>query len=387
MPRGGAEFAGPRARARLRAVGALSTALAVAGSAAAEPAVRVLLAEGAASARIEAAGRSAPALVRPGPRRGLRVGGRERGAALRLAGPGPHAVDGRHYRGVIEVSRAARGLRVVNEVPLEAYVAGTLLGEVHEAWGAAVLQAQAVAARTYALHRRARAAGRDWDLEASTRGQVYLGADGESEAAWAAVDATRGQVLAFGGELILAAFHATAGGRTASAEEVWGEPLPYLVSVAVEGEDLSPDTYWRAPVSAEELGRNLEGLGHRVGRVAAVEMAERTPSGRCAALLVRGSRGAARVPAADLRRALGEARLRSTLFEVRPAADGFVFVGSGRGHGVGMSQWGARALAGRGADYRAILHRFYPGARLERIAAEPAELAAKPAGAASRRSW
>jgi stage II sporulation protein D len=73
------------------------------------------------------------------------------------------------------------------------------------------------------------------------------------------------------------------------------------------------------------------------------------------------------VSAVALRRALGERRLRSTLFAVRPTTDGFVFVGSGRGHGVGMSQWGARAMAERGAHYRAILGRFYPGARVATI--------------------
>ena len=68
--------------------------------------------------------------------------------------------------------------------------------------------------------------------------------------------------------------------------------------------------------------------------------------------------------ATALRKALGERRLRSTLFDVRATPDGIVFVGSGHGHGVGMSQWGARAMAERGAGYRAILGRFYPGAQL-----------------------
>lgn len=296
-------------------------------------------------------------------------GGRERrveaGRELRLPGPGPHLVEGRRYRGALAVvPQPGGGLRVVNELPLEAYVAGTLLGEVHESWGDAVLEAQAVAIRTYALHRRAQATARGWDVEADTRGQVYLGLDGESEAAWQAVRATRGQVLAWHGEVILAAFHATAGGRTASAAEAWGRPVPYLESVVVEGEDVSPDTYWRARVSSEDLAAAVAAAGADVGRLERIEIAARTPSGRCASLRLRGSAGSAEVKASDLRRALGERRLRSTLFEIRPAPDGVVFVGSGRGHGVGMSQWGARAMAERGAGYRAILRRFYPGARL-----------------------
>lgn len=341
---------------------ALALAL-VAGPAAAEDVtIRVLLLDGAAGVQVARADGE-----------GRHLG---RGARLVLPGPGPHRVEGRRYRGAIEVEAGPSGLRVVNELPLEAYVAGTLLGEVHESWGEAVLQAQAVAIRTYALHRRARAGRRGFDLEADTRGQVYLGMDGESERAWEAVRATGGQVLAWHGEAILAAFHGTAGGRTASAAEVWGREVPYLGSVAVEGEELSPDTYWRAPVSAGELAAALAGLGHEIGAIERVAVAERTPSGRCAALRVGGTAGEAEVPATALRRALGETRLRSTLFDVRSSPDGVIFVGSGHGHGVGMSQWGARAMAERGAGYRAILGRFYPGARLvpaRRVAAAPAD--------------
>jgi stage II sporulation protein D len=148
------------------------------------------------------------------------------------------------------------------------------------------------------------------------------------------------------------------------------------VSVRVPGEELSPDTYWRARVAAEELGDALAALGRDIGRVEALEISRRSPSGRCAGLRARGARGSAEVSAQELQRALGTRRLRSTLFEVRPAAGGFVFVGSGRGHGVGMSQWGARALAERGAGYRAILAAFYPGTRLERMPAPRARGAA-----------
>jgi len=332
---------------------ALLLALLGAPARAEEASVRVLLHEGARSLTVQAHGG-----------RERRIDARRAGAALRLPAPGPHRIEGRRYRGAIEIEAQPGGLRVVNELLLEAYVAGTLLGEVHEDWGDAVLEAQSVAIRTYALHRRAAAGARPWDVEADTRGQVYLGRDGESVTAWRAVDATRGQVLTWNGEVILAAFHGTAGGRTASAAEVWGRALPYLESVAVEGEDVSPDTYWRAPVSGDELGAALAALGEDVGRVERVAIAERTPSGRCASLRMQGSAGSAEVTATALRKALGERRLRSTLFELRPAPDGVVFVGSGRGHGVGMSQWGARAMAERGAGYRAILGRFYPGARL-----------------------
>jgi stage II sporulation protein D len=371
---------------RVAAVGVAVAVCALAGPASGAT-VRVLLLDRRESVQIEPAG-GRPVEVRVG-RGGMRVAGRRSGGALRLEGPGPQLVDGRRYRGAIEVLQRSEGLRVVNEVPLEAYVAGTLLGEVGPDWGTAALEAQAVATRSYALYRRARSAGSmtgglrgGFDLEAGTLGQVYLGMDGESPATWDAVDATRGEVLAFAGQAILAAFHGTSGGRTASAAEVWGEPVPYLVSQPVEGEEASPDTYWRAPVGADELTQRLARAGRPVGRVRSVAVAARSASGRCAVLRVEGSRGSAELGGEALRRLVGETRIRSTLFVVRPAGDGFVFVGSGRGHGVGMSQWGARVMAERGADYRAILRHFYPGAELRHLAIEAAEAPLGPAVAA-----
>jgi stage II sporulation protein D len=137
--------------------------------------------------------------------------------------------------------------------------------------------------------------------------------------------------------------------------------VPYLVSLAVEDEEDSPDTYWRATVSGTTLGRALASLGLRVGRVREVRVIERSESGRALRVAVRGDRGREKLDARALRSALGESVLRSTLFEIRPGDGGFVFVGSGHGHGVGMSQWGGQAMASRGASYREILAAFYPG--------------------------
>jgi stage II sporulation protein D len=300
------------------------------------------------------------------------VDGRVQRNSARFAAPGPHEVDGRHFRGSVELIRERGGLRVLNELPLEDYVAGTVLGEVSEGFGDVVMRAQSIAIRTYALYQRIHPRSPDYDVEAGTSAQVYLGMDGETPAARAAVAATRDQILTFDGEPILAAFHSAAGGRTASAAEVWGRPVPYLLSVGVPGEEDSPDTYWRAPVSAAEIGAALAADGKDVGRVRDLSVTERSTSGRSAALRVRGSEGDVVISGETLRRLLGATRLRSTLFEVRRSADGFVFVGSGSGHGVGMSQWGARALAQRGADARAILARFYPGASIERISSRTA---------------
>jgi stage II sporulation protein D len=298
--------------------------------------------------------------VRPGPGGTLRHGPH---STRRLIVPGSHGLDGRRYRGRLVIQPSQAGLSVVNEVPVERYVEGILLREVYPGWGAAVLRAQAVVARTYALYRRRRTPPeRAWDLTAAQDSQVYGGIAAEAPEARRAVAATHGEVLVFRGRPILAAYHSASGGRTASAREVWGREVPYLVSVPVDGEEVSPDTYWRIPVSTATLGQALAGLGWPIGRVEEVRIAERSKSGRVRRAEVRGSGGEVELSGRDLRRAAGG--LPSTLFEVRREGDRYLFVGSGHGHGVGMSQWGARAMAQRGASYREILEKFYPGARL-----------------------
>jgi stage II sporulation protein D len=227
-----------------------------------------------------------------------------------------------------------------------------------------MLKAQAVVTRTYALYQIARNAGATFDVEAGTRSQVYGGIDAESEAVRRAVRATGGQYLAHRRAPILAAFHSSSGGRTATAQEVWGEPLPYLVSIEVENEEDSPDTYWRASASRTTLGRALAAVGISVGSLREVEVTERSDSGRAIEIRVRGTKGTQEMKARALRTALGASVIRSTLFEIRELEGEIVFVGSGHGHGVGMSQWGAQAMAKSGADHRSILATFYPGTKL-----------------------
>lgn len=355
------------------------------GAGAGGPWIRVLLFEGLDEVEIRDANRGrrlAQVVLVPG--RGLRIDG----GALVPSWRSPASdlvleVRGRRVRGVVEVialaagsssgQPASAGLAVVNELPLERYLAGTLGREMYGSWGEEALRVQAVASRTYVLHQRERRRGDAWHVTSGTQSQVYGGVDAESEVVLAALAATRGEILTRAGTPILAAFHSSSGGRTASAEEVWGEARDYLVSVPVEDEWDSPDAYWRAPVTRTTLGRAVASLGNDVGPIVAARVSRRTDSGRVDRIELQGERGAATVSGRQLRSALGESKLKSTLFELREHAEGFVFVGSGNGHGVGMSQWGARAMARRGDDYRSILRAFYPGTRISRVSGDGPE--------------
>jgi stage II sporulation protein D len=329
-----------------------------------EPIVRVQLVETVSAVRVSHGGGTVK--VKPA-RGGILVGGERVGDVWRPARPaafGGYSVDGRRVRGRLEVRRTAAGISVVNRVGLEDYVAGTLGREVYPNWHPETLKAQAVVTRTYALYEMTRNATQGFDVGAGTGSQVYGGLDAETPSVLKAARATRGEYLAYRNTPILAVFHSASGGRTAASDEVWGEPLPYLVSLEVPNEEDSPDTYWRASVSGTTLGRALAPVGVEVGVVREFRVIERSASGRATRLQVRGKKGSEVIEARALRTALGAAVIRSTLFEIKPSEDGFIIVGSGHGHGVGMSQWGAQAMAQGGARYQKILSTFYPGTRV-----------------------
>jgi len=215
-------------------------------------------------------------------------------------------------------------------------------------------------ARTYALHERARNAGQAYDVESSVLSQrVSRGA--VPARIRTAVRATRGQYLRYSDAPILAAFHSSAGGRTASALEVWGEDVPYLRPVD-SPDDAGPDFFWTYQIGLDDLRAALRdvGLSPRGGRV---RVLERSASGRAALLDVLGLQLSGR----DLRQLLGGRALRSSLFDVRLEGGSARFLGSGAGHGVGLCQWGAREMARRGRSYDGILSHYYPGTRLAKV--------------------
>ena len=170
----------------------------------------------------------------------------------------PVEFDGSAYHGVLVVYRGGGRLAVVNAVDLEDYVRGVVGGEMPFRWPLPALEAQAVAARSYALATRKVAA--PYDLYADTRSQMYLGVSHETPATTAAVDATRGQVVMFGGKVATTYFYSSSGGETESISDAWGVPsVPYLVAVPDPFDVLSPYHDWGPlPVSAKTFGKALK---------------------------------------------------------------------------------------------------------------------------------
>lgn len=220
------------------------------------------------------------------------------------AGGGVTQVDdrGRRYRGVVEAT-GGQALRLVNLVGVEDYLRG--MAEVPGTWPAAAVQAQTVAARTYAL-RSVRSSG---ELCDDARCQVYVGQSAENPGQDAAVAATAGQVLTHQGSLAAAVYSADAGGVSATTFEGFGTPdgvYPYLTTVRYETDNPLP---WRLEVASADVAARLGYPGSLTG----VRIAEAGPSGRALSMVLEGTAGQRTVDGRQFARALG---LRSTRFTV-----------------------------------------------------------------------
>src|SRR4051794_14855427 len=208
----------------------------------------------------------------------------------------PLTWNGRAYHGLLVVRRAGKRLSVVNSLALDDYVRGVVGGEMPDRWNLAALEAQAVAARTYAL--ATLHPSKHFDLFSDTRSQVYGGIGYETERTNLAVERTAGKVLTWRGRIATTFFFSTSGGRTADVREVWPAlgDVPYLHSVDDPYDGSSPHHAWQVVIPASELpSGDLRLVRAADGRVSAV---------------VAGSK---RISATDFRRKLG---LQSTWFDI-----------------------------------------------------------------------
>jgi stage II sporulation protein D len=287
----------------------------------------------------------------------------QRAPVFRVRSNAPIRLQGRDYPSVIELVRHGEGFAVVNELPLEDYLAGVLRAESNERWPIETLKAQAVASRTYAAYQRTISGTRPFHILASVAHQMYAGRVVSESPAWIAVRETAGQVLHWEGELFPAFYHTESGGWTEDPRTVFAaRNMPGLKAVRCEFSAGSPHYYWQLDLRLADLSEVLRRNDVGVGAVTAVDVAERTPSLRAVTLLVRGTQGTVRVRGNDLRRMVGYDTLKSTLFAVAVDGEFARFSGRGYGHGVGLCQWGAKGMAEQGYSARQILEFYYPGA-------------------------
>jgi stage II sporulation protein D len=310
------------------------------------------------------------------------------------AGTAALSVGGVWYSGrVLALPAEGAGVDVVNLVPLETYLEGVVPHEIGEPGpdAYAAVEAQTIAARTYALTRMDMNRAKPFDVEAGVMDQVYRGNEKKSRLASSAVRDTRGLVLSYRGKLCDTYYSGTCGGHTSDIRNVWPDrpDAPFLHGTPDRSGDATTsfcaearNFRWCYSFSGRALGNTLRQTlpalinvaPSSVGELIDLRIVQRTRSGRVGRLEVRTSSGTFNVDGDRIRRALlldvKKGRiLPSTMFDLEKRMNGdrlasVDIVGGGNGHGVGMCQNGALGMARRGYAYEMILRHYYPGSEL-----------------------
>lgn len=289
-------------------------------------------------------------------------------------------VNGKLYRGAVVLRPIIKtdsngiadttGINLINVLDLEDYLLSVVPSEVPSLWPKEVLKAQAIAARSYAVANFGKHRAEGYDVKATVDDQVYRGVIAESAETNAAVAATSGLVLKNSNKVISAFFHSTSGGSTEVSENVWGKPLPYLKSV-VDYDDAAPQFTWRKTITSQDLAKALLGSAQEAQVLLGVLVIGRHPgdSQRVKDVLVVGQDSARVIAGTELRRLFN---LPSTQFSLFQSDSSYIFSGRGYGHGLGLSQWGAKALADNGYNAEQILSYYYKDVTIEPLAPEGA---------------
>lgn len=280
---------------------------------------------------------------------------------------GSIVVNGRSYRGWIEIRKKKNGLLlVVNDLDIEEYLMGVIAEEMPHDWESEALKAQAVASRTYAIYQKRSAGNRPYHIVATVNGQMYGGKRSERRNAVKAVRETEGMVIAYNGDVIPAFYHSSCGGHTEDASHLWDVDEPYLKGVDCDCQEISRYGEWEVTVSLAKIAAALGQRGYGPRDIISVSIGSITPAGRVRDVAVKHKGEDTALPAETLRAAIGYSVVPSVFFELETKGNELVISGRGRGHGVGMCQWGARQMAQKGHDYKSILRRYYPGTTVMR---------------------
>jgi stage II sporulation protein D len=298
------------------------------------------------------------------------------------------------YRGVLTFVATDSAILIVNRVDVEEYLRGVLPLEIGARLTSdhAAVEAQAVAARSFTYTRMLAGGTRDFDVRATESDQVYGGTAVETFWGDLAVAATAGWVLSYRGHVVTGPYHSACGGTTALPSETWrGGQDGFLRAVSDTSPqtgrpwcDLAPRAAWERRLSATDLANAVARQAPAYTTVPAgaaqgireVRVEGRTSTNRARTVVISTAAGDVTLPGNDARyvlRPVGGDLLPSTSalsITTERGADGrmqsIVLRGRGNGHGVGLCQWGAIARARAGADFRAILKAYYPGADITR---------------------
>lgn len=280
-------------------------------------------------------------------------------------------INSKRYSGKINIVFRNNKILVINILGVEKYLNSVVGSEMPHKWHIEALKAQAIASRTYALKKTNNGL---YDIDSTQTNQVYNGLESSTFKTRRAVRETRSLVITYKNKLINALFHSSSGGMTENSEAVWSDPYPYLVTVK-DFDQKNPKIRWNKEVSKSELKE----IFPIIGGIQQIEVLNITETGRIKNLKIIGTFGDKVITGKEFRSKLG---LKSTLFRPTISEDFYdkkdlnnqsniqfhpflIISGMGAGHGVGMSQWGARYMADKGYKANQILKYFYKGVNIK----------------------
>ncbi len=302
----------------------------------------------------------------------------------------------------------------INIVPLEEYLKGVVPSEIPASWHIESLKAQAVAARTYAVANTLDSTPYGYHVVDNQNSQVYNGLDREYSSTNKAVEETKNELIYYNNNLITAFYHSTSGGKTADSGNVWSYTLPYLKSKEDNFSNISPHTDWNISYTTEELIDIFKGE-FNTEEIYDMDVIEVSNDERVIETSIKTDKGEINLIKEEVRAVLGYSKLKSTWFSIeknnqlsivtkednyktnlaensklsykdnkientvigynenemilnanenfgaKSSPDTFTLIGKGWGHGIGMSQYGARQMAEEGFTYKEILEYYYTG--------------------------
>lgn len=323
------------------------------------------------------------------------------------------------YRGrIILQSLQDSDICVVNELPFEQYLYGVVPSEMPSAWHIEALKAQAVAARNYALVSIGKHKGQGFDLCKGEHCQVYGGFNCEKKTTNEAVSVTTGKLLYYNDKLVTTIYHSSSGGHTENSENVWFDALPYIRGVDDKFGLGSPYDNWSNQIDRASIKEKMAQAKMDVGDILDIVPIQTSEFGRVQKIQVRGTSDNKTLDKEKIRGILGNAVLKSIWYQVKTDADIYVrsnasgapdltrpsgmyvasargtvklssptnklfvksytgttsnsivpnlytFEGKGYGHGLGMSQYGAKGMAEAGYNYAQILEYYYKGTKVK----------------------
>lgn len=314
-------------------------------------------------------------------------------------------INSKAYRGAAEFKiDVNHKLTVINTLGIEEYLYGVVPNEMPSSWNKEALKAQAIAARNYAIKNMGKYKSQGFDLCTTQNSQVYGGYESEQKTTNQAVDETRGILAYYENNIAVLFYHSSSGGMTENAENVWSNPVAYLKGVEDSYSLGSPHDNWTYKISKLEVEKILRSKNNDIGDLISIKVDKKSENGRVLELTFKGTLDSVTYQKESIRALFGYSNIKSTYFDLdlnsskvnefnstakefdiesifndlsavlnnepqkepdgivfTDTPDEYVFRGKGWGHGLGLSQYGAKNMAESGYTFDQILKHYFTG--------------------------